>query len=291
VSAENRHPCFHAEARGRYGRVHLPVAPACNLQCRYCRRDHDCANECRPGVASRVLAPEEVVPALEAAIARHPSITVAGIAGPGDAFADPERTLDALARIRSAYPDLELCVSTNGLGVAEHVGALRALRVGFMTLTVNAIDPTVGALVYEEVRLGRERLAGVEGAALLLKRQLEAIALLVEAGTMVKVNTVVVPGVNDRHVVDVARQLADLGVHRMNAIPLIPVAGTPFANVPRPDAAALARIRQEAARYIPQMLHCARCRADAAGRLGDADRCAGPRSPLVSPPRLSTGAR
>jgi nitrogen fixation protein NifB len=291
VSTGGRHPCFHPEARGRYGRVHLPVAPACNLQCGYCRRDFDCANECRPGVASAVLQPEEAVAALERAIASHPSTTVAGIAGPGDAFAGPARTLETLERIRRAHPDLELCVSTNGLAVGAHVGALREVGVRFMTITVNAVDPEVGALVYDEVRLGRQRLSGVEGAALLIERQLEAIALLVAAGITVKVNTVVIPGVNAEHVTEVAQRLAGLGVHRMNAIPLLPVAGTRLAGVPAPDRATLARIRSDAAKHVPQMLHCARCRADAAGRLGGRDTCAGPRTRLVALQPLTSGAR
>lgn len=276
-----RHPCFHAEARGRYGRVHLPVAPACNLQCRYCRRDFDCANECRPGVASRVLRPEEAVAVLEAAVAAQPSIAVAGIAGPGDAFADPPRTIDTLSRIRRARPDLELCVSTNGLAVAEHVGDLRALGVGFVTLTVNAVHPAVGALVYEEVRFEGRTLRGEEGAALLVGRQLEAIARLAAAGIAVKVNTVVIPGVNDHHVAEVARRLAGLGVSRMNAIPLIPVTGTAFAAVRPPSRADLARVRSGAARHVPQMLHCARCRSDASGRLGQGGRCGTPSPSLV----------
>ena len=55
------HPCFSEEAHHRFGRAHLPVAPACNLQCRYCVRKFDCANESRPGVTSRVLSPEQAL--------------------------------------------------------------------------------------------------------------------------------------------------------------------------------------------------------------------------------------
>ncbi|MGE5894530.1 MAG: nitrogenase cofactor biosynthesis protein NifB, partial [bacterium] len=49
------HPCFSKEAHFKFGRIHLPVAPACNIQCRYCIRKFDCANESRPGVTSTVL--------------------------------------------------------------------------------------------------------------------------------------------------------------------------------------------------------------------------------------------
>ena len=55
------HPCFSREAHHHYGRIHLPVAPACNIQCRYCVRKFDCANESRPGVSSRVLSVKEAL--------------------------------------------------------------------------------------------------------------------------------------------------------------------------------------------------------------------------------------
>ena len=29
------HPCFNAEARHKTGRIHLPVAPKCNVQCNF----------------------------------------------------------------------------------------------------------------------------------------------------------------------------------------------------------------------------------------------------------------
>jgi len=38
----SKHPCFREEARGVCGRVHLPVAPQCNVKCNYCDRRYDC---------------------------------------------------------------------------------------------------------------------------------------------------------------------------------------------------------------------------------------------------------
>lgn len=43
--------------RHKNGRIHLPIAPHCNIRCAYCDRKHDCANESRPGVTSRLLIP------------------------------------------------------------------------------------------------------------------------------------------------------------------------------------------------------------------------------------------
>ena len=31
-----QHPCFNDEAHDSKGRIHLPVAPKCNIQCNFC---------------------------------------------------------------------------------------------------------------------------------------------------------------------------------------------------------------------------------------------------------------
>jgi len=55
------HPCFDGRAVEACGRIHLPVAPGCNIQCGYCSRAFDCVNESRPGVTGRVMEPGEAV--------------------------------------------------------------------------------------------------------------------------------------------------------------------------------------------------------------------------------------
>ena len=42
------HPCYSEEAHHHYARMHVAVAPACNIQCNYCNRKYDCANEFAP---------------------------------------------------------------------------------------------------------------------------------------------------------------------------------------------------------------------------------------------------
>ena len=80
----SNHPCFSKDAHKKYGRVHLPVAPRCNIQCNFCNRKYDCMNESRPGVTSTVLTPQQALAYLSDVVARRPEISVMGIAGPGD---------------------------------------------------------------------------------------------------------------------------------------------------------------------------------------------------------------
>lgn len=265
--SRNTHPCFYAGSSGRYGRIHLPVAPSCNIQCTYCRRDYDCPNENRPGVATRVLQPEEAVMRLEEALSEMPHISVAAVAGPGDAFSDPVATLRTFELIRRKNADIALCVSTNGLNLAGYIPQLCDLNVRFVTITVNAIDVNIGRLLYKWVKVGGEVLQGTEAAGTLISRQLEAISLLKEAGMTVKVNTVVVPGVNEEHALFLAGKMGRLNVDLMNFLPLIPLSGTGMQDIAPPDAGRMKKLRALAGRQVAQMHHCARCRSDAVGRL------------------------
>lgn len=268
VSADRvRHPCFYARDRHAFGRIHLPVARSCNIQCGYCRRDHDCAHENRPGVTRQVMSPGEAVQYLEQALEAMPHICVAGIAGPGDAFCDPEATLETLGLIRKKFPDLSFCVSTNGLNISPYVEDLKALAVGFVTVTINALDPGIGSRLVKAVRLDGQTWAGDRGAAVLIRQQVDAVERLKSAGCRVKVNTVVVPGINDHHCLFIARRMAALGVDIMNLLPLMPLEGTDMAALHPPGPGLMERLRSAAGRSLPQMRHCRRCRADAVGCL------------------------
>lgn len=265
-----KHPCFEPEARLRWGRVHLPVAPFCNISCAYCDRRHDCVNESRPGVASSLMTPAEAAAYLRETLAARPDIAVAGIAGPGDPLASPDLTLETLDRIS----DLGIipCLSTNGLNLAAHVRELSRLGVNHVTLTINAVEPGIGGKIYLSVRHGDGTLSGRDGATWLLERQTLGLEAAKRHGMTVKINTVVIPGVNDAHVVDIARFAAGKGADYMNCLAVIPVAGTAVAELAPPDGDAMRLIRREAGRHIRQMRHCARCRADAAGLLHECGR-------------------
>lgn len=264
----NRHPCFNRKAHGRFGRIHLPVAARCNITCGFCDRRYVCVNESRPGVSAQIFSPEEACELAIRAAARMPELSVAGIAGPGDPLANPAETFKTLRLVRKALPHLLLCLSSNGLALPDAADEIAALGVGHMTVTVNAVDPAIGARIYRNVQGPDGLLSGKEGAHLLLERQERGIRRLKRHGLTVKVNTVVVPEINDFHVAAIAERVADWGAALMNCIPLIPVPGTPLGTYPEPRHERMTRVRAQAEVFLPQMRHCARCRADALGLLG-----------------------
>ncbi len=264
------HPCFNDEARHHYGRIHLPVAPRCNIQCNYCNRNHDCPNESRPGVTSTLLSPGQALYYLERVMASQPHISVVGIAGPGDPFATPELTLETLSLVRQRYPELLLCVATNGLALrASEIRKMTDLKVSHVTVTINAVDPEIARHIYAWVRDGRHLLRGLDAASLIIERQQAAVQALKARGVTVKVNTVVIPDLNEAHVADISRTVAALGADMQNCLSLYPVKDTPFQFMKPLTADQLSQLRQQAAVHLPQMAHCARCRADAVGMLGE----------------------
>ena len=262
------HPCFDESAKHKYSRVHLPVAPKCNIQCNFCDRQYDCINESRPGVTSVVLSPGQALVYLGKVMERIPNVSVMGIAGPGDPMANPVETLETLSLVRKQYPDMLLCLATNGLVLPQYVDQLAQLAVSHVTVTVNAVDPDIGAQIYAWVRDGRYILRGVEAAKLLLNRQIEGIKLLKSKGITVKINFILIPGINDGHSGHVAKMVSSLGADIFNCMPLIPSSGSVFSEFKPPSGEIVKTARAAAGEYIVQMKHCARCRADAAGLIG-----------------------
>ena len=262
------HPCF-GEHACKNARVHLPVAAECNIQCNYCLRNYDCMNESRPGVASKILSPQEALQRYKTLKETMPNLTVAGIAGPGDALANFEQTSETLRLIRDYDPDVTFCIATNGLLLPQYVSQLKELGVSHVTVTVNAVDPAVGAKIYNHVNYMGRTYSGAEGAAVLLANQLAGIKMLCANGMTCKVNCVVLKGVNDGHVFEVVKTVSDLGAFMTNIMPHIPVKGSAFEGLDRVTNKEIAVIRRQCGAHIKQMTNCRQCRSDAAGTLDE----------------------
>ncbi len=264
------HPCFDPAARGESARVHLPVAPRCNIQCLYCDRGSDCPNESRPGLSSSILSWRAAGAYVDEIRARIPNLRVVGVAGPGDPFANPEETLAALESVRRAHPDLLLCAATNGLAAGAYAADMAALGLSHLTVTMNAATPGTGARIYGWIRDGKRTRSGEEGAAVLIERQLATIEAFASRGVTVKVNFVLVPGLNGGEAGAVAREAKARGASFMNVMPMRPVPGTALGDLGEPGREELAAARAAAAESLRVLSHCGRCRADAAGRIGAA---------------------
>ena len=263
------HPCFSCGACSTSARLHLPIAPLCNLSCNYCLRKYDCPNESRPGVTTAVLSPQQAFERFIEVRRDMPNLTVVGIAGPGDSLANAEATFRTLEMIRAEDPAITFCMSTNGLALPEFVEDMKRVGVSHATVTINAVDPAIGARIYRYAEFNGKRYTGETAAGLLLANQLAGLRALTAAGIVCKVNTVLLKGINDHHIPAVVETVRDLGAHMTNIMQLIPVKGSAFEHMPLVSNKELTDMRKRCEPTLKQMYHCKQCRADAIGLLGD----------------------
>lgn len=271
----NSHPCYSQDAHQHYARIHVAVAPACNIQCNYCNRKYDCSNESRPGVTSYKMTPEEAVKKILFVGGRVPQLSVVGIAGPGDGLANPKQTFETFRLVQKYAPDVKLCLSTNGLKIADCIDEITKFNIEHVTVTLNTVDESgeIGAKIYPWVYYNKKRYRGVEAAKLLLQKQIEGIKLLVSRGILVKVNSVLIPGINDKELVNVSKKIKALGVFIYNIMPLVskPEFGTKFGleGIKSASSKAVMKAQEECGIDVKLMRHCRQCRADAVGLLGE----------------------
>lgn len=263
---QQSHPCFGGH-KNNVGRIHLPVSPGCNIACRFCDRAINDDEE-RPGVTSKVVTPEEAMEVLEKALQLCPEITVAGIAGPGDTLAS-DYALNTFRLVREKYPHLIKCMSTNGLLLDERADELIEAGIDSLTVTVNAVDPKIEAQLNKFINYHGKHYEGEEGAAILIENQLKGIRRLAAAGMTIKINTVLVPGINDRHIEEIARTVSEAGASIYNIIPLIPQ--YELKDRRAPVCAEIDEARTRASQYIDVFRHCQHCRADAVGVPGKSE--------------------
>lgn len=260
------HPCYNG-CNHENARMHLPVAPKCNIQCNYCVRKFDCANESRPGVTTRLLTPYEALEKYKETKQRLPNLSVVGIAGPGDALCEFENTKKTLQLIRDCDPQISFCLSTNGLLLPDYAEELIALGVSHVTVTINSVSPKISAGIYKYIRYRGREYTGEEAGVILRDNQLKGLALLIEKGIVCKVNIVLLKGINDAHIPEIAETVKQLGCYMVNIMPFIPVCGSAFEKMPKTPAADVQKLRKECEKTILQMHHCRQCRADAVGCL------------------------
>lgn len=261
-----KHPCYNCMEH-KYARMHLPIAPKCNVSCNYCVRKYDCPNESRPGVTTAVLTPEEAFERYREEKQRLDNLTVAGVAGPGDALENFGNLSQTLSMIREYDPGVTFCISTNGLLLPKYAEKLSELGVTHVTVTMNTVQPEIGKKIYRFVDYEGKRYTGLKAAQLLLDNQIKGIKLLSELGIVCKLNIVMIMGVNDGDIPNVVKKAKELNVMMTNIIPMIPVEGSVFEKMPPVPQSELQKMRVNCNEILKQMMHCRQCRADAVGTL------------------------
>ena len=240
------HPCFNEKMHDKVGRAHVPVAPKCNIFCNFCTRDIN-NEEDRPGVTSCIMNPDDAITHINDVTADGP-IAVVGVAGPGDSLAN-EETFEFFEKLAKEQPDLIKCMSTNGLLLPKYADRLAELGVNSVTVTINAIDPEIAEKIYSFIKYEGKVYKGREAVEILIKNQLEGVEKAAANGLVVKVNSVLIPTVNDEHIVEIAREVEKRGANLMNVLPLIPLGK--MKDLQRPDCSMMEKVREEVEEFIP----------------------------------------
>lgn len=250
------HPCFQKSACKWFENIHIAVAPRCNMKCNYCGHMSDCINENKPGISSKVLTPRQAYLKVFRVIKNNNHLKVVGVSGPGEPLANRD-TFKALDWIHREFPQLIKCVSTNGLLLQDSMEYLMKVGVEAISVTINGVDPVIVADISPWLTYKDKLYEGREAAEILIQKQLQGIKEAVSNGIKVKINSILIPGVNDLHLWQVAMQAKAVGASLMNIRPLVPQCE--FIFYPAPLSSEIESARKTFSRILPLTPPCGNC--------------------------------
>ena len=186
-----------------YGRsvryLRLSVTDACNFACAYCRPDK--AARCAPGQECTARELVQVAGALV-------RLGISGIRVTGGEPLLRSDIIEIVSALRALDPRLDLSLTTNGFRLARLAQGLKEAGLGRVNISLDSLDPSAF-----------KRLAGVEG----LESVREGVAAALAAGLdPVKLNMVVVQGLNDAEIPAFAALTEDFPLH-VRFIELMPM--------------------------------------------------------------------
>lgn len=198
----HRHPCFN-NYDFHSAIIHLPIATTSNLVYkRNLLNKLEGQNFCKKD-SNVLLSLKDALAGLRDAKKSLPNLSVVAIAGPNEPLADFETLKYVLSYVRQKYPKLLLCVATNGLLLPIYVRHLISLGLNSVSITLNTLDPMVGAKIYEQISYMGNTYFGLKAAKILLENQMIGIQYLVNYKIAVKLNIEIIPGVNEDEIEDI----------------------------------------------------------------------------------------
>jgi len=208
------------------------------------------------------MTPEDAMNALHHEMKKSSNLRIVAISGPGEPLYNIE-TFVTLENVRKFYPDMKFCLSTNGILLGKSVEYLVSLEVATVSVSMSAILPKTVNKIYSWAIIESNRVDDDRVGNLIPKLQLKGIEEASKAGIDVKVNTILIPDVNDDEILNLSKKIKQAGASLQNIVPLFP-RGL-MRNMSSPSVLKLNMLRKAAKRYIPQFTHCRQCRSDVVG--------------------------
>jgi cyclic pyranopterin phosphate synthase len=170
-----------ADLRDKFGRIHdylrISLTDACNLRCRYCMPDGDYRNS--PG--ERFMKPDEIFGIAE--VFCRLGIRKIRLTG-GEPLM--RKDFDTILSLLSKLP-LELALTTNGLLLERHTSQLAQSGLRHINISLDALEPEA----FREITRNGD-----------LEKVMAQIRTLSQRDFVIKVNVVVMKGVNEQYLSD-----------------------------------------------------------------------------------------
>ncbi|MDO5845610.1 MAG: GTP 3',8-cyclase MoaA [Methanocorpusculum sp.] len=161
--------------------IRLVLTSACNLRCIYCHHEGEEVNGCVRADRSYTMSKDEIIEVLNA-------LAPLGIRTLKLTGGEPTLRPDLIDIIRAVPEGIEVSMTTNGTRLREMAKDLKAAGLARVNISIDTL------------KRGRyEKITGRD----LLPEVLDGLNAAVEAGlTPVKINTVLLPGMNDDEIDD-----------------------------------------------------------------------------------------
>lgn len=260
-----RHPCFN-NYDFHSAVIHLPVAAETNIVYKDGIHTNIGSTHCYED-DGLLLAPDEAIKRFIEARKSLPNLSVAAIAGPGEALADFDTVKKVFLHIRQVHPEMILCLSTNGLMLPVYANHLISLGVNSITVTMNTLQPENGAKIYDHITYLGHKYSGVEGANILIQNQMSGISYLASLGVAIRINIQVLNGINEHEIKDIIRFAKECGCKFTNVMDLS--SGRVSENgLDAYHSDSLSEKRREYEAIMPQSYYCKPCNPSSVETLG-----------------------
>ncbi len=253
-----RHPCFN-NYDFHHAMIHLPVAGEYNVFFhRILQEKGQLSGICGEN-SSELLTPYEAVDRVQQAQKSIPNLTVAAIAGPGEVLADFESAKETLRLIRQSYPQMLLCLATNGLMLPVYAYHLISLGVNYVTVNMHTISPETGDKLYDHITYLGRHYTGIEGANILLQNQISGMSYLSSMGISVRMNILVMKDVNEQEICDMVYLAKECGCKMTNIVLPSMNNKDDFNGLNTYSNDEIGYLRRECEKIMPQSYFCKPC--------------------------------
>ena len=87
----------------------------------------------------------------------------------------------------------------------------------------------------------------MKDAKILIEKQLSGLKKGTDLGMLIKIKSILIPNINDSHLIEISKNIKELGAYFHNIIPLIPL--SELNHVPAPTCELLRKARNQCEKF------------------------------------------